>query len=305
MVKGVFICRPGSLYDDCLEEHYHFPRQYLRRIEATLDDWVIYYEPRRNGGRQVYFATARVTDIRPDPLRDDHYYADVRDYLDFNRPVPFREAGRYYERSLLNADGSVNPGLAQSAVHHITEEEYRTILHAGFCRLLTDEERMEAPGASEASEETPPATALSGFAEPAEPFARPLVERMVRRPFRERAFAENVKAAYDKTCALTGLRILNGGGRPEVQAAHIRPVHDGGPDTVRNGLALSGTVHWMFDRGLISIADDYRILKARGRIPEAMNRLLLPDGRMRLPDDPTLRPSPRYLRHHRERIFKG
>lgn len=74
---------------------------------------------------------------------------------------------------------------------------------------------------------------------------------------------------------------------------------------MRNGLALSGTVHWMFDRGLISLSDDYRVLKASDRLPEAVNRLLLPDGRMLLPDDPGLRPHPRYLRYHREHVFKG
>jgi hypothetical protein len=37
------------------------------------------------------------------------------------------------------------------------------------------------------------------------------------------------------------LQIINGGGRTEVQAAHIRPVAAGGSDSVRNGLALSGT----------------------------------------------------------------
>jgi hypothetical protein len=29
---------------------------------------------------------------------------------------------------------------------------------------------------------------------------------------------------------VTGLRIINGGGRAEVQAAHIQPVADDGPD---------------------------------------------------------------------------
>jgi len=73
---------------------------------------------------------------------------------------------------------------------------------------------------------------------------------MVARPFRDAAFAVSVKAAYFNTCAMTGLQIINGGGRAEVQAAHIRPVAAGGSDSVRNGLALSGTIHWMFDRAL-------------------------------------------------------
>ena len=39
-----------------------------------MGDWIVYYEPRRisgdvlsRGGRQAYFATARVESIAPDP----------------------------------------------------------------------------------------------------------------------------------------------------------------------------------------------------------------------------------------------
>jgi hypothetical protein len=72
-------------------------------------------------------------------------------------------------------------------------------------------------------------------------------------PFRENGkYFESILMKEDgNTCAVTGLCLLNGGGRPEVQAAHIRAVEANGPDTVRNGLALTATVHWMFDRGLI------------------------------------------------------
>ncbi|MDE2764079.1 MAG: hypothetical protein OXK74_15060 [Gemmatimonadota bacterium] len=54
-------------------------------------------------------------------------------------------------------------------------------------------------------------------------------------------FATGIKRAYDNTCAVSGLRIINGGGRAEAQAAHIRPVHANGPDSLRNGVALSST----------------------------------------------------------------
>ncbi len=40
----------------------------------------------------------------------------------------------------------------------------------------------------------------------------------------ELVFATGIKRAYDNTCAISGLRIINGGGRAEAQAAHIRPV---------------------------------------------------------------------------------
>ena len=72
---------------------------------------------------------------------------------------------------------------------------------------------------------------------------------------------------------MTGLKFINGGGRSEVQAAHIRPVEDRGPDSVRNGIALSGTVHWMFDKGLISVDENFDILIAKDRVPTTIDRL--------------------------------
>lgn len=104
---------------------------------------------------------------------------------------------------------------------------------------------------------------------------------------------------------MTGLKIVNGGGRTEVQAAHIRPVAHAGSDSVRNGLALSGTIHWMFDRGLVSIDDDYQILVARKHVPDTALRLLNETQRLLLPERRDLRPHPAYLRYHRDNVFKG
>lgn len=104
---------------------------------------------------------------------------------------------------------------------------------------------------------------------------------------------------------MTGLKLLNGGGRSEVQAAHIRPVAHGGPDSVRNGMALSGTVSWMFDRGLISVDDDYSMLIASGGVPETISRLMNPEQRLLVPARADERPHSQFLHYHRERVFKG
>ena len=142
------------------------------------------------------------------------------------------------------------------------------------------------------------------MAEGAQAFERPVVERLLRRSYRDIAFRRKVRDAYDYRCAISGLRLRNGGGRPEVQAAHIRPVEHGGSDSVRNGLALSGTLHWMFDRGLISVAEDCSILVSRNKVPaDVVDRLLLPGGKLIPPPDPTDAPHPENLRWHRENIF--
>ncbi len=90
-----------------------------------------------------------------------------------------------------------------------------------------------------------------------------------------------------------------------MEAAHIKPVADDGPDTIRNGLALSGTMHWMFDRGLVSIDDDFKIMVAKNHVPDDAARLLNRSGMINLPKDETLYPNAHYLKFHRDVVFKG
>ncbi len=288
-------------YDDLPEQRYHFPRAYLRQVEAATGDFVVYYEPRRasgdpssRGGRQAYFAAARVVAVRPDPAQADRYYADIDFYLDFARSVPFREGQRYYEAAIQRDDGATNKGAFGRAVRLLPDSEYEAILGAGFASVLDGTKTR-----------TGAAPATGGFAEPTATFDRPIVERVVARPFREAAFSGAIKAAYNDTCAFTGLKIINGGGRSEVQAAHIRPVAASGPDSMRNGIALCSTAHWMFDRGLISISDDLDLLLAGGRVPDQVERLLRPEMRAVAPARPEYAPHPLFLRWHRENVFKG
>jgi putative restriction endonuclease len=300
MTKAIFTTKVTPSYKDLPEDRYHFPQTYLNFVRQTVGDYIIYYEPRRSsaelssrGGRQSYFGAARVVSVVDDAELPNHYFAiiDRASYLDFRTPVPFQEGGEYFESALEKDDGSTNKGAFGRAVRLIPDAEFDRILKAGF-----------APVLGEASAN---AVSLPGLAEPPVVFERPMVEMLVSRPFRERSFMHNVRSAYSNRCAMTGLRLINGGGRPEVQAAHIQPVASMGPDSVRNGLALSGTVHWMFDRGLISIGDDYGILVSTNHVPEDAARLLNKDGSVNLPKDETLYPNQHYLKFHRDKVFKG
>jgi putative restriction endonuclease len=150
---------------------------------------------------------------------------------------------------------------------------------------------------------------LPGLREEQAPFAfeqtRERVSTLTSRIRRDRIFRRTVLRAYGERCAITGLRLINGGGRAEVDAAHIRPVEQNGPDIVSNGLALSGTAHWMFDRGLISLSDELEILVSR-RIndEEGVRSLINKDGRARPPHRERERPHPHFLRWHRDHCFK-
>jgi putative restriction endonuclease len=299
MVKAVFTTKVTPGYNDLPEVRYHFPRTYLNQAKQAIGDHIVYYEPRRSsvdlssgGGRQSYFAVARVIDVVEDRELANHFYAVVDNYLDFDRSVPFAEGTEYYESALRKTDGSTNKGAFGRAVRTIPDDEFDRILKAGFAPVLgQSEQRHSLPAV--------------GIDEPQTPFERPIVEMTVLKPFRERSFMFNVREAYSNRCAMTGLRLINGGGRPEVQAAHIQPVASNGPDSIRNGLALSGTAHWMFDRGLLSIGDDYKILIAKDHVPEDAVRLLNRSGTIHLPKDSASFPNPYYLKFHRDNVYKG
>ncbi len=301
MAKAVLTTKINPTYDDLPEVRYHFPRTYLNHVKQALGDWIVYYEPRRQDadpsgreGRQAYFAAARLMDIQEDSELRDHYYGYVSDFLEFENSVPFREGSHYYESKLRKDDGSTNRGAFGRAVRLISDEEYDLILNSGFVTLVQPEEREDHMH-------------QIGLAEESSEFKRPIHERLIKRPFRDAAFAKVVRNAYNSTCAMTGIKLINGAGRSEIDAAHIRPVGEGhnGPDSVRNGLALCKTVHWMFDRGLVSLTDDCRLLMARERMPEDIRRLFNADGTLRLPTDPQLRPHPQFLKYHRDKIFLG
>jgi putative restriction endonuclease len=127
---------------------------------------------------------------------------------------------------------------------------------------------------------------------------------LVNRTVRDRQFRKRVLDAYGSRCGLTGMKLLNGGGRVETEAAHIKSVEAGGPDAVDNGIALSGTIHWMFDRGLISLSDAGDILLSRKiNDLESVERLIFPDRKARLPKAKADQPHRRYLHWHRTECF--
>ena len=177
MPKAVLTTKVDPSYDDLPEERYHFPRTYLNAARAALGDWIVYYEPRRSsarlsssGGRQSYFATARIVRVDGDPRRADHYYAYVEDYLEFDRPVPFREDGFFYESGLQKEDGSVNKGRFGRAVRLLDDAEYSLILAAGFETGTAERERF---GTREGVHPDPGRLELTD---------RPIIERLSRRP---------------------------------------------------------------------------------------------------------------------------
>lgn len=303
VAKGVFTHRADTHYDDFPEEQYQFPGQYLKRARSVEGDWIVYYEPRGGRGLSGYAAIAKVAQVVPDPDADKMHIARIEpgSYLPFETFVPNVVNDRVMESELARPDSSINSGKVQWAIRPLSDADFNAIVLAGF-----PDELQPLPRLGEAAPPThPPGMAEEG-AEFVFDFERQRVEQVTTRPFRDRAFRRIVLDAYDSRCAITGLKLINGGGRAEVEAAHIKPVEHSGPDTIRNGLALSGTVHWMFDRGLISLSDDLDILVSRHvNDPDRIWGLVNPTRRALPPVSPAHRPHPRFLGWHREQCFKG
>lgn len=300
---GVFIHRSDSIYDDSPAEQYQFPSQYLGRVQACIGDWIVYYEPRKVAETRGYFAVAKVAQVIPDPKALGMYIAMIEpgSYLDFINPVPFSNAEGVVERGVLNEEGRIS-GRAQSAVRSISPTDFTRIVSLGL-----DEKEPELPRVGDPEAVSP----ASGFADADQaPFLfeqeRNRIIQFMSRIVRNRLFRRLVLHAYDKRCAITGLKLINGGGRAEVDAAHIRPVEANGPDILTNGIALSGTAHWMFDRGLITLSDDLEILISRqANDPESIRSLANKTGRALVPHRAHERPHPHFLRWHRENCFKN
>lgn len=306
MTKAVFIHNPSSVYDDDPASHYHFPKMYLERAKSTVGDWIVYYESGNNRGLKSYKAIAKVQGIRPDLSRDGHYYADMvpNSFLPMERDVPFKLNNTLFETKLSLPDGRVNGGYAIAAVRHLPEGDFARIVDYGLPNEQQDLPRVDDLATEKQHPQLSEMQTPFEFGEAVEQ-PRKLEEVVMNRKVRDRAFRSVVLRAYSKTCAFTGFNFINGGGRAEVQAAHIRPVEHDGPDSVNNGLALSGTAHWMFDRGLVSLADDGEILVSRhiNNVDE-VNRVIVSDRRALLPEQIKYRPHPAYLNWHRENCFK-
>ncbi|WP_441240604.1 HNH endonuclease [Tardiphaga sp. 768_D3_N2_1] len=295
---GVFIHRTDSIYDDSPSERYQFPSQYLSRAQNFEGDWIVYLEPRKVKATRGYYAISKVQQIVPDPSTAGMYLALIEpsSYLEFATPVPFSDADGVIEHGVLNEQGRIS-GRAQAAVRPVSPSDFERIIRRGL---------EEAPQILPRMDDIPVDAQLQ---EQQTPFqfeeTRERLNFLTSRIVRDRTFRRIILDAYDRRCAVTGLRLINGGGRAEVDAAHIRPVEANGPDIINNGIALSGTAHWMFDRGLISLSDELQILISRQvNDLESVRALINKNGHALPPLRTFQRPHPRFLSWHRENRFK-
>jgi putative restriction endonuclease len=121
--------------------------------------------------------------------------------------------------------------------------------------------------------------------------------RRVRDRAGQSVFRQKVLAAYGHRCCVTGESTLK-----VLDAAHIQPYVNGKSNHVQNGLALRTDLHKLFDAGLLTIDDEYRLaissrLKSEGYAAYHGRKMLLPDKAAH-------RPSREALDVHRTVVFR-
>lgn len=126
---------------------------------------------------------------------------------------------------------------------------------------------------------------------------------------REARFRLSVVPAYNYTCALTGYRLVTVGAGSIVDAAHIHQFSDSRNNHPCNGIALCKNAHWMFDQGLWSLDDNYKVIIARSKFHESGNSPISLTGlegkQIHLPNDQSYWPDKKYICWHRRRVFGG
>jgi putative restriction endonuclease len=121
--------------------------------------------------------------------------------------------------------------------------------------------------------------------------------RRVRDRAGQAVFRQKVLAAYGQRCCVTGESSLE-----VLDAAHIQPYVNSESNHIQNGLAFRTDLHKLFDAGLITIDDDYRLvisnrLKSEGYAPFHGQKVFMPDEVSR-------KPSREALEVHRTVVFR-
>ena len=121
---------------------------------------------------------------------------------------------------------------------------------------------------------------------------------------REARFRLSVVPAYNYTCALTRYRLVTVDSGSIVEAAHIHQFADSRNNHPRNGIALCKNAHWMFNEGLWSLDNNYRVLIDPKRFDESGAQELLLSGKANtpilLPADSNYWPDKTRLAWHRK-----
>jgi putative restriction endonuclease len=119
-------------------------------------------------------------------------------------------------------------------------------------------------------------------------------------------FKREIPRIYNNRCCISGMQIDTTHNISMIDACHIVPFSESYDDTITNGIALCPNLHRAFDRGLISISQDFNVIITDIFSENKSNYSLKQfDGaRIELPSNKRYWPSLENLEWHEENVFK-
>ncbi len=126
---------------------------------------------------------------------------------------------------------------------------------------------------------------------------------LIRPRLGQGSFRVVITDLYERRCAITKERVL-----PVLEAAHIRPISEGGQHEATNGILLRSDLHRLFDRGYVTVAPDHRFhvsRKLREDFHNGEEYMQLAGRELWLPHDAADRPRREFLEWHADTMFRG
>ena len=121
-------------------------------------------------------------------------------------------------------------------------------------------------------------------------------------------FKREIPKIYNNTCCISGMRIDSTINISMIDACHIVPFSESFDDTITNGIALCPNLHRAFDRGLISINENYKVIVSESKIfrEEASDYSIrkFEGNQILLPESKYYYPSQENLNWHNNKVFK-
>ena len=117
------------------------------------------------------------------------------------------------------------------------------------------------------------------------------------------SFRVLVTDAYERRCAITNERTL-----PALDAAHIKPYSESGEHIIPNGILLRRDLHALFDQGYVTINPSMKFevsRKIKEEFENGRDYYRLHGNAVRVPANPSSRPSREYLEWHNTNIYRG
>lgn len=121
-------------------------------------------------------------------------------------------------------------------------------------------------------------------------------------------FKKLVPQVYNHTCCISGMRLVSNHGFSMIDACHIVPFSLSKDDKINNGLALCPNLHRAFDRGLITVNENLKVLVSDAIAEDFANNYALQHLKgkpLTLPFGAKHYPNASNLAWHRQHIFKG